>query len=439
MNNAAYSPKDVQPKKNMEPKVSVMSSQLIGSEIIKLAAEVNEKIKNGVQVFNLTIGDFNPKIFPIPAGLKKEIIAAYTNDETNYPAADGVLELRKEVAGLIEKRQGLKYDTNEILIAGGARPIIYAIFRTLIDTGDKILFPVPSWNNNHYTHLSSGNYEQQILIETSPENNFMPTATDLAPHLSKVALVSLCSPLNPTGTTFTKKDLSEICDLIIAENERRGPNAKPLYLLYDQIYWALTFGEVKHYDPVSLRPAMRPYTIFVDGISKSLAATGVRVGWAIGPKTIIDSMKSLLSHVGAWAPKAEQIATAKFLANLDEYDAFHVDFKAKINDRLIAFHNGLQSLKKKGYQVDSIAPQAAIYLTIQFALQGKHTQDGQMLSSTKDVTKYILDEAKLAVVPFYAFGASTDSSWYRLSVGTCKLEDVKIIIENLDIAIGKLS
>ena len=94
MNNVAGSPKDVQPKKNMERKVSVMSSQLIGSEIIKLAAEVNEKIKNGVQVFNLTIGDFNPKIFPIPAGLKKEIIAAYTNDETNYPAADGVLELR---------------------------------------------------------------------------------------------------------------------------------------------------------------------------------------------------------------------------------------------------------------------------------------------------------------------------------------------------------
>ncbi len=419
--------------------VSKMAGTLIGSEIIKLAAEVNEKIKNGETIFNLTIGDFNSKIFPIPEGLKNEIIAAYINNETNYPAADGVLELRKAVSNLIEKRQGIKYETNEILIAGGARPIIYAIYRTLIDSGDKILFPVPSWNNNHYTHLSTGDYNQQVLVETRPENNFMPTAKDLAPHLSKVAMVSLCSPLNPTGTTFSKKDLEEICDLILAENERRGPNEKPLYLLYDQIYWALTFGEVKHHDPVSLRPEMRNYTIFVDGISKSLASTGVRVGWAMGPKTIIDSMKSILSHVGAWAPKAEQVATAKFLEDLTQYDAFIDDIKTKVNDRLVAFHAGFQSLKSKGYRVNSIAPQAAIYLTVQFSLHGQKTAEGKILESTKDVTKYILDEAKLAVVPFYAFGASTDSDWYRLSVGTCKMEDVKLIIESLDKALAKLS
>ncbi len=425
--------------KPRELKVSQMAGTLIGSEIIKLAAEVNEKIRNGEKVFNLTIGDFNPKIFPIPAGLKKEIIDAYNNDETNYPAADGVLELRKAVSNLIEKRQGLKYDASEILIAGGARPIIYAIYRTLIDPGDRILFPVPSWNNNHYTHLSTGDYAHEVLVETSPENHFMPTAKDFAPHLSKVAMVAVCSPLNPTGTTFTKKDLGEICDLIIAENERRGPNEKPLYLLYDQIYWALTFGEVKHYDPVSLRPEMRPYTIFVDGISKSLASTGVRVGWAMGPKTIIDNMKSLLSHVGAWAPKAEQVATAKFLTNLDQYDAFIIDIREKINARLVGFHNGFQSLKKKGYRVNPIAPQAAIYLTVQFSLHGQKTAEGKILATTKDVTKYILDEAKLAVVPFYAFGSSPDSDWYRLSVGTCKLEDVNAIIDSLDKALAKLS
>lgn len=425
--------------KVIELPVSKMAGSLIGSEIIKLAAEVNEKIKNGETVFNLTIGDFNPKIFPIPAGLKKEIIEAYNNDETNYPAADGVVELRKAVSNLIEKRQGLKYEPYEILIAGGARPIIYAIYRTLIDPGDKILFPVPSWNNNHYTHMSSGDYAHQILVETSPENNFMPTAKDLAPHLSKVAMVALCSPLNPTGTTFTKKDLGEICDLILAENERRGPGEKPLYLLYDQIYWALTFGEVKHYDPVSLRPEMRAYTIFVDGISKSLAATGVRVGWAMGPRAIIDNMKSILSHVGAWAPKAEQVATAKYLGNLDQYDSFLVDIKSKVNDRLVAFHKGFQNLKKKGYRVNSIAPQAAIYLTIQFSLHGQKTADGKILATTKEVTKYILDEAKLAVVPFYAFGASPDSDWYRLSVGTCKLEDVNSIIDSIDKALSKLS
>ncbi len=419
--------------------VSRMAESLIGSEIIKLAAEVNEKIRNGEKVYNLTIGDFNPKIFPIPAGLKKEIIDAYNNDETNYPAADGVLELRKAVSNLIEKRQGLKYGTDEILIAGGARPVIYAIYRTLIEANDKVLFPVPSWNNNHYTHLSTGDYGQCVMVETRPENNFMPTAEEIRPYLSEVAMVAVCSPLNPTGTTFTKKDLGEICDLILAENARRGPEQKPLYLLYDQIYWALTFGDVKHYDPVSLRPEMRNYTIFVDGISKSLAATGVRVGWAMGPKSIIDNMKSILSHVGAWAPKAEQVATAKFLSDLDQYDSFLVEAKEKINARLVAFHEGFQKLKAKGYRVNSITPQAAIYLTVQMSLHGQKTSDGKILATTKDVTKYILDEAKLAIVPFYAFGSSPDSDWYRLSVGTCKLEDVNSIIDSLEKALSKLS
>lgn len=419
--------------------VSRMAESLIGSEIIKLAAEINEKIRNGETVYNLTIGDFNPKIFPIPAGLKAAIIDAYNNDETNYPAADGVLELRKAVASLIEQREGLKYATDEILIAGGARPIIYAIYRTLIEPGDKVLFPVPSWNNNHYTHLCSGDYSNQVFVETRPENNFMPTAAELAPHLSNVAMVAVCSPLNPTGTTFTKKDLEEICDLILAENKRRGPEAKPLYLLYDQIYWALTFGETKHYDPVSLRPEMRDYTIFVDGISKSLASTGVRVGWAMGPKPIVAKMRSILSHVGAWAPKAEQVATAKFLGDLKQYDLFIDDIREKINARLTGFHNGIQRLKSKGYKVDSIAPQAAIYLTVQLALQGMKTADGKTLATTKDVTKYVLDEAKLAIVPFYAFGSSPDSSWYRLSVGTCRLEEVEKIISSLENALSKLS
>jgi aspartate aminotransferase len=422
-----------------ELKVSRMAETLIGSEIIKLAAEVNEKIRNGETVFNLTIGDFNPKIFPIPSGLKQAIIDAYNNDETNYPAADGMADLRKAVSNLIEQRQGLKYATDEILIAGGARPVIYAIYRTIIEAGDKVLFPVPSWNNNHYTHLATGDYANQVFVETTPENHFMPTAAEMAPHLSKVAMVAVCSPLNPTGTTFTKKDLEEICDLVIAENKRRGPDQKPLYLLYDQIYWALTFGEVKHYDPVSLRPEMRPYTIFVDGISKSLAATGVRVGWAMGPKPIIEKMKSILSHVGAWAPKAEQVATANFLSNLDQYDTFIDDIRSKVNDRLVAFHNGFQQLKQKGFNVDSIAPQAAIYLTVQIAVRGQKTADGTVLATTKDVTKYVLDEAKLALVPFYAFGASPESSWYRLSVGTCRLSDVETIIQSLEAALSKLS
>ncbi|MFI5164489.1 MAG: pyridoxal phosphate-dependent aminotransferase [Bacteroidia bacterium] len=416
--------------------VSELAENLIGSEIIKLGWEVNEKIKKGEKIYNFTIGDFDSKIFPIPAELKKEIISSYQNDETNYPPAEGVPELRNAVCHFLNRLHGFDFKPDNVIIACGARPVIYSIYRTILDPGDTVVFPVPSWNNNHYVHLS---HAKQVLIETKPAANFMPSPSDLKKHVKNATLISLCSPLNPTGTTFTKEALTEICDLILEENARRQNGQKPLYLLYDQIYWTLTFGNTKHYDPVSLRPEMKDYTVFVDGISKAFAATGVRVGWGMGPKKIMDKMKSLLGHMGAWAPRPEQMATARFLMNDLAVDTYLTDIRKKINDRLVAFYKGFQNLKQEGFKVDAIVPQAAIYLAVQFALHGKRTADGKILSTTKDVTRYILDEAKVAIVPFYAFGDSDESSWYRLSVGTCKLEEAEAIIGNLRAALKKLS
>ena len=411
-----------------DPTVSLMADNLSGSEIIKLAAEINEKIKNGERIFNFTIGDFDPKIFPIPSELNDAIINAYNDRQTNYPAANGMLELRKAVSAFLKEKEQLNYSPEEILIAGGARPLIYGTFVTLLNAGDTVVFPVPSWNNNHYCHLTQS---QQVLVETKPENNFMPTADEIRPHLKKATLLALCSPLNPTGTIFKKEQLESICDLVLEENKRRGNNGKPLYLMYDQIYWVLTFGENQHYNPVTLRPEMRDYTIFIDGISKSLAATGIRVGWGFGPKKIIDKMKSILSHIGAWAPKAEQVAVSKYLKMKPEMNIFISDFKKRVDQRLQKFYLGFIQLKKEGFKVDAIAPQAAIYLTVQLNLSGMKTLDGKLLKNQKDVTQYILDEAKLALVPFSAFGATENSSWYRLSVGTCNSGEIDEVFASL--------
>lgn len=416
-------------------KVSKLAENIIGSEIIKLAAEVNQKIAAGEKIYNMTIGDFNPAQFPIPERLKQFIVDEYFADQTNYPAADGMAELRKSVASLLKRRGNLEYAEDEILVAGGARPVIYCIFKAIVDADDTVIFAVPSWNNNHYTYLNNA---KAVVIEATPETNFMPSAKDIAPHIGEASLVALCSPQNPTGTVFTKEGLEEICDLILEENRRRGEDRKPVYLMYDQIYWELTMKGTEHYNPVMLRPEMKQYTVFVDGISKSLSATGVRVGWSMGPKTIISKMKSILTHVGAWAPRAEQIAVARFLNETDAYAAFLEEQREKIYQRLKGLYDGFQQLKGEGYAVDAISPQAAIYLTIRFSLHGKTTPDGNVLETTQDVTKYILDEAKLAVVPFYAFGTSDNSPWYRMSVGTCSTEDVPLIIENLRKALSRL-
>ncbi|MGB0882464.1 MAG: pyridoxal phosphate-dependent aminotransferase [Vicingaceae bacterium] len=416
-------------------KVSEMAENLVGSEIIKLAGEVKEKIKQGEKIYNLTIGDFNPKIFPIPAKLKNEIITAYQNDETNYPAANGVLELRESVSTYLHTRAGLEYDADQILISGGARPLIYATFQTILDPEDTVVFPVPSWNNNHYSHLTRA---KQVLIEATAENNFMPTAADIKPYISEANLIALCSPLNPTGTVFTEKGLAEICDLVLEENKKRGNSKKPVYLMFDQIYWQLTHGETRHFDPVSINSDMKNYTIYIDGISKAFAATGVRVGWAFGPQKLMNKMKAILSHVGAWSPKAEQVATAKYLAQDDATDEYLFKIKNDISKRLNAFYDGFTTLKNEGFCVEAIPPQAAMYLTVKFDLTGKTTAEGKVLESTPDVTQYLLDEAGLAIVPFYAFGASKKSPWYRLSVGTSVYEEIDELFIKLKAALAKL-
>ncbi len=415
--------------------LSQLSNTLIPSEIIKLGNEINDRIKQGQTIYNYTIGDFDPSIFPIPQGFEDEIVNAYRNKKTNYPAANGLLECRSAVASFIKRRQGLDYSATSFLISGGGRPLIYAAYRTICDRGEKVVYPVPSWNNNHYTHFVEG---EHICIETSAATNFLPTADELIPHFGDACLLALCSPLNPTGTVYSKEQLTKICEAVLAENKKRGADQKPLYILYDQIYWTLTFGETEHYDPVSLFPELRPYTIFIDGISKSFCATGVRVGWAFGPETIIDKMKGILSHIGAWSPMAEQVATANFLNKETEVDHFLSTVKLAIHDRLQQLFDGIQQMKQEGYPVDAISPMAAIYLTIRFSFKGKMYGD-QAIKTTADMTSFLLEHASLAIVPFAAFGADKESEWYRLSVGTCHLDTIPQMFSNLRKALDKLT
>ncbi len=415
-------------------KVSKLASHLVGSEIVKIGNEVNDLKAKGAEIANLTIGDLNSNIYPIPDLLKEEIKKAYDNNFTNYPPANGLLSLRKAVSEDLKSRWNLDYEPNNILITAGSRPLIYATFKTIVDEGDKVIYPVPSWNNNHYAYLTSAN---AVEIKAGIENNFLPTADDLRPHLKDAVLVCLCSPLNPTGTMFTKEQLSEICQLILEENSKRGSEEKPLYLMYDQIYSNLTFGSV-HYDPVSLFPEMKDYTIYIDGISKCLAATGVRVGWGFGPAPVIDKMKALLTHVGAWAPKPEQEATGKFYEKKENVDDFVSDFKTKLENSLDVLHHGIQEMKNRGFSVESIQPMGALYLTIKLDYLGKTAPNGDKIETSSDLVFYLIKEGGVALVPFSAFGAEKTEPWFRASVGGLSLDEIKVMLPKLENALGKL-
>jgi aspartate aminotransferase len=415
--------------------VSVLAQNLRGSEIIKIAGEINELKRQGQNIANLTIGDFDANIYPIPTPLKEGIIDAYNDNQTNYPPADGMLNLRESVSEFIKNRYHLDYNANQILISGGSRPLIYSTYLAVVDPGDKVVFPAPSWNNNHYCDLTGA---EAVIIQTRAEHNFMPTADEIRPHIKGAALLALCSPLNPTGTMFTKKDLEEICDLVIAENKSRAEGEKPLYLLYDQIYSQLTFGHHEHVNPVTLRPELKDYVIFIDGASKCFASTGVRVGWGFGPANIITNMKAIVGHMGAWSPKAEQVAMAKFLKQESEVNSYLADIKSNIQNSLNTLYQGFQELKSEGFNVDAIEPMGAIYLTVKVDYTGKTTPDGDLLKNSIDINSYLIKEAKVALVPFSAFGTENDVNWFRASVGASTLEDIQNLIPRIKEALLKL-
>ena len=415
-------------------KISKLAQNLIGSEIIKIGNQVNDLKAQGAEIANLTIGDLNSNIYPIPAELKEEIQKAYQNNLTNYPPANGLLSLRKSIAKDLKNRWNLDYSADEILVAGGSRPLIYATFKTIVDDGDKVVYPIPSWNNNHYAYLT---HAEKVEVETSQSNNFLPTAEELKPYLKGAVLLALCSPLNPTGTMFTKEQLSEICELVLEENKSRGENEKPLYLMYDQIYAMLTFDE-EHFNPVSLFPELKDYVIFVDGTSKCFAATGVRVGWRFGPQEIIDKMKSLLTHVGAWAPKPEQEAVSLYLEQSENVDFFVNEFKNKIYDSLETLHEGIQDMKSRGFAVESIKPMGALYLTVELDYLGKSKPDGTPITDSSDLVYYLIEEAGVALVPFSAFGNSRNMPWFRASAGGLSLEEIKKMLPRLEKALEKL-
>jgi aspartate aminotransferase len=276
---------------------------------------------------------------------------------------------------------GLDYPVESVLVLSGSRPGIYGTYRVLVDPGDVVVFPVPSWNNNHYTYLVGG---VPRPIPCTAADRFQPSRESVRAAIPGARLLALCSPLNPTGTVISR------------------------------------------------------YTVLIDGISKAFAATGLRVGWAVGPTDVIFKMMSLMGHLGGWAPRPEQCATIELLNDASAVTEFGVTFRRGIQARLDALANGLAKMKASGLPVDSLEPAGAMYLTARVAPFGKRTPDGKLISTNDDVRGYLLSAAGLAVVPFQAFGTKDDDGWFRWSVGAVGLAEVEAALPRIEAALRAL-
>ena len=345
----------------IEASLSEQAKTMTASRILEIAYAVKAAIARGEHVANFTVGDFAPSQFQIPALLKDSIVDAVRADQTNYPPANGTPELRAAIKQHYENRLGLSFPLDSFVVASGARPVLYATYQCLIDPGEIVVSPAPSWNNTNFCQLVGAHH---ITVPTRPEDGFMPTAENLAPVIGDARLLVLCSPMNPAGTLISEAQLKDICTLVVDENRRRvAAGKRRLFMIYDQVYWMLAFGDNRHVTPQGVCPEIAPYCILTDAVSKSFAGTGLRVGWAAAPPFLADKIKSLMTHMGAWAPKPEQVGTTALLNDPQAVDTFMAAFKQKVQSRLQALYDGFLAMKSQGLPVDTIRPQGAIYLS----------------------------------------------------------------------------
>ncbi len=418
--------------------LSSMANAMRASSILVIANEIREMKAAGKDVANLTVGDFSPELFPIPDELKNGIQASLDRGETNYPPPAGDPRLREAVREYVKRTQGLDYPLECYTIVSGGRPALYGTYRLIVDPGELVVFPVPSWNNTNYRDVCQ---VRTKMVPCRAEDSFQPTAELLRPHLRDARMFVLNTPQNPSGGVMPKEEVEAFGHLLVEENERRKANGeKTLYLLFDQIYRSITFPGYQHYSPVQLVPECAPYVIHSDGISKGYCSTGLRCGWIFGPAEIARKSLALLTHVGAWAPKPVQVATAEWLNNQSAVETWDDNLISRVQESLTVLYNGMKELKDAGHPVDFIEPQGAIYLSVRFNLVGRKTADGKVLENNTDIRRYLLQKAGFALVPFAAFGATDadQEGWSRASVGAASAEELARVIPRVRAALDEL-
>ncbi len=407
----------------MDKRLSQMANSMERSRILAIAAEVRTMIADGKQVTPYTIGDFSPEHFEVPPRFIELMHEALDDGQTNYPPAAGLPELRCALADWMKHRFGLDVGAEGIIVGSGARPVLYAAFRLFLEAGDGLAHGVPAWNNHYYVHLNDA---VDISLVGTVESRFLPTAAQLKERIAETRVLVLNSPLNPTGTCFTKEELGAICDVILEENARR--DGKPVMLIYDQVYSTMTAPGIEHVHPVQVRPEMFEYTVTLDAVSKSLTGTGLRLGWMALPPSLAAPVIALIGHMGAWPARPIQKAAAGIYSDFDLLENYFDELDEKIAARMEILKT---KLSKMHPMIEIVQPQGGIYLTVRFNLFEKIGA-----TSNEEIRQWLLNEAGVAVVPFQAFGLEDESGWFRISIGAVGLEDVVASMDRLEAALN---
>ena len=356
---------------------------------------------DGVDVIGFGAGEPD---FDTPQHIKEAGITAIEENVTRYTPASGTVELRKAICKRMQEDCGLAYDHTQVVVASGAKHCVYIALRALINPGDEVILPAPYWVS--YAELIKMVGGVPVVVEASEQEHFKLTGAKLRAAITpKTKALILNNPSNPTGMMYSREELQEIADVCVE---------KELYVVDDEIYYRLVYGGHEFVSLPSLGPEIKDLCLLINGVSKSYAMTGWRIGYVLANPTIAKVMANYISHsTGSPCAISQKAAMVALSSSQDEVEEMRKAFEAR-RDYMVKRMNEIP-------HVSCITPEGAFYVMMNIeALIGK-TLYGRKINSADDFADVFLKEGLVAVVPGAGFGAPNFVRWaYATSMENIK-------------------
>lgn len=396
----------------------IFSSKAEGiSPSITLAIDAKaKKLKaEGVDVIGFGAGepDFNT-----PLNIQDAAVAAIKEGRTKYTAASGIQELKDAIVSKFEKDNNLAYTSSQIIVSTGAKQCLANAFQAILNPGDEVIIPIPYWVS--YPELVKLSDGVPVFVETKEEDGFKYSIDALKKAItSKSKAIIINSPNNPTGTVYSKEELIEIAEFCKQNN---------LIIISDEIYEKLIYGEEKHFSIAELSQDAYERTIVINGLSKSYAMTGWRIGYAAaGNEKIIKLMANIQSHVTSNPNSVTQYASVEALrGNQDTIQYMISEFK-KRRDYMVERINRMK-------HVSCLMPKGAFYVMINISKVLSMNYDGEPIETSLRFSELLLDKERVAVIPGSAFGVD---NYIRLSYAT-SIKNIETGLDRIEHFLEKL-